>query len=151
MSSLFSDSEITFSEGYVNTYLNKGYSYYVVQTVSEYNNAVDLRFYFSKEPITFTGQRVFTITDGIRVDYDSSNSYNDSSLVKFSQSSASGSVTIGAQEDVFSNAVMQSTSLAAYPELDTNTLEIKSGIWIFGFITVIILFLMFVSNWLRGR
>lgn len=33
---------------------------------------------------------------------DSSNSYNDSSLVKFSQSSASGSVTIGAQEDVFS-------------------------------------------------
>ena len=144
MSSLFSDSEITFSEGYVNTYLNQGYSYYVVQTVSEYNNAVDLRFYFSKEPITFIGQRVFTITDGIRVDYDSS-------LVKFSQSSASGSVTIGAQEDVFSNAVMQSTSLAAYPELDTNALEIKSGIWIFGFITVIILFLMFVSNWLRGR
>lgn len=151
MSSLFSDSEITFSEGYVNTYLNQGYSYYVVQTVSEYNNAVDLRFYFSKEPITFTGQRVFMITDGIRVDYDSSNSYNDSSLVKFSQSSASGSVTIGAQEDDFSNAVMQSTSLAAYPELDTNALEIKSGIWIFGFITVIILFLMFVSNWLRGR
>lgn len=150
-SSMFSDSELTFARAYIDTYGSQGYAYYVVQTVSEYNNPVDLRFFFSKTPISFSTQTTFDILDGVRVDYDSSNSYNDSSLVKFKCYSVDGSVSIAGHEDIYSNALPVSASLAAYPSFDCSLFELKSGVLIFGFLISVILFSLFVSNWFRGR
>ena len=151
MIDIFTDAESVFVRQYVQQYFGKGYPYYVVQTVSERNNDVDVRFYFSKEPIAFSGQYDFTLTEGIRVDFDTSNSYDYSNVPRLKQSSVSGRVTVGMQENIYTNAVQEFTAVPFHPALDMDTYELKSYFLVIGFVTMLILFFHAVSVWLRGR
>lgn len=147
---MFSDAETTFVQEYVKLYNEKGYEYYVVQTVSEYNVDTDVRFYFSREPIEFSGQRVFRITDGIRIDFDNSNSYQITTP-RLSQSSASGSVTVAVQENIYTNGVQEYTSAPYNPGILPDTYDFKVYFLVFAVVTVLILFFKCISDWLRGR
>lgn len=151
MIDIFTDAEITFSRQYVQRYQDAGYPYYVAQTVNERNNVVDLRFYFSKEPISFRNQYSFSLSDGICIDVDTSNSYDLTGSTRFSQRSISGSVSVGSNEDIFTNGVYAYTSAPFHPALDMDTYELKSYFLVVGFVTMLILFFHAVSVWLRGR
>lgn len=123
----------------------------MAQTVSEYNNDVDVRFYFSKKPIQFTSQYRFTLTDGIRIDFDNSNSYNLSTVPRLKQYSASGQVSVGNNENVYTNATFAYTSAPLHPALDMDTYELKGYFVVFAFVVALVLIFHAVSVWLRGR
>lgn len=123
----------------------------MAQTVSERNNDIDVRFYFSKEPIEFTGQYQFILTNGIRIDFDTSNSYDYVNTPRLRQASASGTVSVGNQENVYTNATFSYTSAPLHPALDMDTYELKSYFVVFAFVSALVLVFHAVSVWLRGR
>lgn len=147
---MFSDAETTFVQEYVKLYTEKGYRYYVVQTVSEDNNDVDVRFYFSDEPINFTGQRVFRISNGLRIDFDTSNSYQYTNP-RLTQAVANGSVTVGANENIYTNGTQEYTSAPFNPGILPDTYDFKVYFLVFAVVMVLILFFKMISDWLRGR
>ena len=62
---MLSQIELEYVKGVLNAYYAKGYKYYLVHSVTEYNNEYDVCIYLSKEKINAISDNYFSVSHGL--------------------------------------------------------------------------------------
>lgn len=102
---MFSAQELEWVKALIETMREKGFNYYVAQTVTSNNNDIDVMVYFSKQPIIGNSLYNFTVNGGVVYSLDSSGYYsNDTNESRTKVLPFSGNLVVARTEFVYTNA-----------------------------------------------
>ena len=154
---MLSVQEENYVKSLINTYKKQGYKYYLVTTNSDINNDVDIYLYLSKDDIKAIDDTTFSITNGIKINIDTSYRYNNQPNILTLVTTIPGNVfLIDKYEYTFTNCIFDYgiTQGIYYPDLllsNSNSYDGLSCMYITNFLLVSIFLYIFIKSVLRIR
>lgn len=97
--------ESDYIKSLVSTYMNHGFKYYMVHSITDSNNDYDMCLYMSKNKIEALSDNYFQVEKGIRVYIDSSSKSNYHIDTRDDVDSFNGYVTVDIAEFIYTNAI----------------------------------------------
>ena len=140
---MLSSTELEYVKALINSYYAKGYTNYVVHTVTENNNDYDICIYLSKTEIESVTDNYFSIDDGLQIYIDSSGKSNYSTNRRDSVSRFDGYVTIDQAEFIYTNAISE-YSLVNIPLNPNLTIDYKQRIIDVFIIAILIIIFLYI-------
>lgn len=107
---MFTQTEENYLKSLINTYISKGYKYYLCHTITESNNNYDVCLYVSKNEIKANNSYIFDLSQAICIYIDSSSrsdsGYNPSTHSRdiIHSDNVTGEVEINQAEFIYTNA-----------------------------------------------
>lgn len=152
---MLSVQELEYVKSLINTYKSKGYNYYLCCTNSDNNVDTDIYLYLSKSEIRALTDTAFSITDGIRINIDTSYNYNKQYDVLSLETTVVGNLfTVDKYEYVYTNCKYETTDIIIYPDILLSNSDSYSTISFYGvtlFMFVAIFIYIFICNIFRIR
>ena len=147
---MLSQIELDYVRALLNAYYAKGYKYYVVHTVTEYNNEYDICIYLSKEEITALNDNYFS---GLKLLVDTSTRTSNNYGARDKVESYQGNVTIDVAEFIYTNAKNE-YSLTAIPVNPNITVDYSHDMTMYALcflITIFFTYFFIRDLFIRGR
>ncbi|MCI8393304.1 MAG: hypothetical protein HFJ24_05655 [Clostridia bacterium] len=150
---MLSQTELEYVKGVLNAYYAKGYKYYVVHTVTEYNNEYDVCIYLSKIEIEAVTDNYFSIDKGLKVLLDSSSRTQNSYSSRDRVDGFSGNFTVDNSEFIYTNAKNE-YSLTTIPVNPNITVDYSHDMTMYALcflITIFFTYFFIRDLFIRGR
>lgn len=124
---MLSQVELEYVRGVLNAYYAKGYKYYLVHAVTEYDNENDVCIYLSKEEIRALNDNYFSVDHGLKLLINTSTRSNNNYGQRDTVDSYNGNVTIDVAEFIYTNAKNEYslTSIPVNPNITEDYTDFK--------------------------
>lgn len=152
---MLSVQELEYVKSLINTYMKQDYKYYLCCTNSDNNIDTDIYLLLSKEEIQALNDTTFRIKNGIKINIDTSYSYNMKYNVLSLENSIPGGIFIvDKYEYIYTNGSYSAESSIIYPDILYSASDSYNSLTFYGitlFMLVSIFIYMFVKSILRLR
>ena len=139
---MFTNNEIDYVKSLIETYLNKGYKYYLAHTITD-NSEYDICIYFSKDKIDAMSDSYFDVEKGIKLLIDSSAKSTYNYDENDTASSYNGTVDIDVSEFIYTNAISEYayTSIPLNPDITLDYKEEKVNSLLLIIVTILFIYI----------